>query len=626
MCFRPRRWRSAGGKTIPASVDAVRRPPTLSLAISLGIFAVTVIAAIVTARQVDERREQALEERAQQVVQTIDRRIETYTEKLFGVRGQFTGSQQVTHSEYETFLGTQEVGRRYPGVLALGYAELLPEEPRARAAFIRGVERDAQRANLGYPPFVVRPNDQRPGIVAVDYLHPVGPNRAAFGLDLTSEATRRTALGLARDRAQPAATAPLRLVTETTDQEGLLIMLPHYAGRDQRPAPSQRMARLRGVAFVAIRLPDLIRSALRTGPEVDLEIYDVGAVGAVPSRLRAGDEAFDLRGGAQAPTATGHQTRILDLQTAGRQWRIYYSTTEDLVGGTERSIPWVIAGLGLLLALLAGAAVHYARTAEARAVALADRMTADLQSSEAELARSNEELERFAFLASHDLQQPLRTVNGFLQLLELRHGSELKGRAREYVEYALRGTRQMSTLIEDLLTYSRAGRSDRAPQAVDLNRAWDAACEQLQATMEDSAASVTRGTLPTVAGDAGQMTQLFANLIGNGVKYRGDEPPEVHAEARRVTEGWEIAVRDNGIGIDPKDHDKIFGMFRRLHGDERFEGTGLGLALVKRIVENAGGTIRVESAVGEGSTFLITLPAGPPQPAQEPADEKVGAA
>ena len=582
------------------------------------------IAAFVTGRQVEERRDQALDERAQQVRQTIDRRIETYTEKLFGVRGQFTGSEEVTHNEYATFLSSQEVGRRYPGVLALGYADLLPET--GRAAFMRAINRDAQRSNLGYPEFVVRPNAARPGIVAISFLHPVAPNRMAFGLDLTSEPTRRTALGLARDRARPAATAPLRLVTETTDQEGLLIMLPRYAGLDQRPDAEDRVSRFRGVAFVAIRLPDLIRSAVRTGPDIDLEIYDVGAVGTVPSRLRAGDEAFDLRGGAQAPTASSDDSRILDLQTAGRQWRIYYSTSENLVGGVESSIPWVILGLGIGLALLAGAAVHYARTAQARAVALADQMTSDLQASEAELARSNEELERFAFLASHDLQQPLRTVNGFLQLLELRHGAELKGRAREYVEYALRGTRQMSTLIEDLLTYSRAGRSDRAPEPVALDRVWDAALEQLQATIEECNATVTRGDLPTVAGDPGQMTQLFANLIGNGVKYRGDAPPEVHAEARRVAGGWEVAVRDNGIGIDPKDHDKIFGMFRRLHGDERFEGTGLGLALVKRIVENAGGSIRVESAVGEGSTFLITLPAGAPQPAPREADQTVSAA
>ncbi|HEX8207885.1 MAG TPA: CHASE domain-containing protein, partial [Solirubrobacteraceae bacterium] len=497
----------------------MRRPSSLALAVFLGILAITVIAAVFTYRQVDRRADQALDERARAVAQSIDRRIETYTEKLFGVRGAFTGSEKLDHREYETFLGTQEIGRRYPGVLALGFADLLPD--RDRQAFIRASDRDARRAGLGYPDLVIRPNAERPGTVAITYLHPVGPNRAAYGLDLMSEAARRTALVLARDGARPVATAPLRLVTETTDQEGLLIVLPRYAGRNQRPPAERRLELFRGAAFVAIRLPDLIRSAVSTGPGVDLEIYDVGAVGAVPSRLRSGDEAFDLRNGAQAPKADAEESRIFELQTAGRQWRIYYSTTEDLVGGTESAVPWLILILGLVVAALAAAAVSFARGAQARAVRIADQMTADLQASQSELARSNEELERFAFLASHDLQQPLRTVNGFLQLLELRHGDELKGRAREYVEYALRGTRQMSTLIDDLLTYSRAGRNDRAPERISLNHVWDSALEQLQATIEDSGAVVTRGDLPTVSGDPGQLTQMFANLIGNGIKYRG---------------------------------------------------------------------------------------------------------
>jgi signal transduction histidine kinase len=601
----------------------VRRPSTLALAVFLGLAAVTAIAATFTARQVNRREEQLLDERAESVVEAIDRRIETYTEKLFGVRGAFTGSENLTHAEYETFLTTQEIARRYPGVLGLGYADLLPDLGRER--FLRRLDADAKAAGIGYPDLVIRPNAQRPGSVAVTYVHPVAPNKTAYGFDLMSDAARRTAIGIARDGARPAATAPLRLVTETTDQEGLLIMLPRYAGTQQKPSADKRTSLFRGVAFVAIRLPDLIRSAVKATPDTDLEIYDVGAVGTVPSRLRSGDQAFDLRGGAQAPTADADESRILDTQIAGRQWRVYYQTDDALVGGGERVMPWLIAILGLVVALLATAAVSLARSAQRRAVLIADQMTSDLQASQAELARSNEELERFAFLASHDLQQPLRTVNGFLQLLELRHGDELKGRAKEYVEYALRGTRQMSTLIDDLLTYSRAGRNDKAPQPVSLDRVWDAAVEQLQATIEESGATVSRGDLPTVCADAGQMTQLFANLIGNGVKYRGDAPPEVRGEARRTAAGWEIAVRDNGIGIDPKDHEKIFGMFRRLHGDERFEGTGLGLALVKRIVENAGGAIRVESQAGEGSTFLITLPENAQQPEPRREGEAVGA-
>ena len=586
----------------------MRRPSTLALAVFLGLAAVTAIAAIFTARQVERREDQLLDERAQSVVEAIDRRIETYTEKLFGVRGAFTGSAELTHGEYETFLGTQEVSRRYPGVLGIGYASVIPDVRRDQ--FVRRVARGARAAGIGYPEFVIRPNAQRPGSVAITYVHPVEPNRQAFGLDLMSEASRRTALSLARDSARPVATAPVRLVTETTDQEGLLILLPHYAGDEQRPPEDRRFERFRGAAFVAIRLPDLIRSALATGPGVDLEIYDVGAVGTVPSRLRAGDEAFDLRGGPQAPRASGDHSRILDTEIAGRQWRIYYRTDDALVGGGERAMPWLIAVLGLVVALLATAAISFARSAQRRALAIADQMTADLQASEAELARSNEELERFAFLASHDLQQPLRTVNGFLQLLQLRHGDELKGRAKEYVEYAVRGTRQMSTLIDDLLTYSRAGRNDRAPEAVALERVWDAAVEQLQATIEDSGATVTRGPLPTICADAGQMTQLFANLIGNGVKYRGDAAPEVHAEARRVEAGWEVSVRDNGIGIDPQYSERVFALFQRLHTRAAYPGTGIGLAISRKIVERMGGRIWVESTPGAGSTFFFTLPAG----------------
>ena len=166
----------------------------------------------------------------------------------------------------------------------------------------------------------------------------------------------------------------------------------------------------------------------------------------------------------------------------------------------------------------------------------------------------------------------------------------------------------MGTLIDDLLAYSRVGRDDRPLKPVPLDDAWDAAVDQLSATIESSDATVRRGSLPVVDGDRGQLVQVFANLIGNAVKYRGDAAPEVKAEARRVNGVWEIAVQDNGIGIDPRDHERIFEMFRRLHTEDEFEGTGVGLALAKRIVERSGGDIRVESRRGSGSRFVVILP------------------
>jgi light-regulated signal transduction histidine kinase (bacteriophytochrome) len=291
----------------------------------------------------------------------------------------------------------------------------------------------------------------------------------------------------------------------------------------------------------------------------------------------------------------------MPLTVAGRRWALYYATDRTLVSTTERAIPWLIAGFGLMVSLLAGGVVQAMSTSRRRAEALADQMTIELK-------RSNEELERFAFLASHDLQQPLRTVSGFVQLLERQYGEQLDAPAREYIDHALRGTRQMGTLIDDLLAYSRVSRDDRPLAPVPLDDAWDAAVEQLKATIESSDAIVQRGPLPVVDGDRGQLVQVFANLIGNAVKYRGDTPPEVKADARRVNGVWEIAVQDNGIGIAPEDHERIFEMFRRLHTEDEFEGTGVGLALAKRIVERSGGDIRVQSQRGRGSRFIVVLP------------------
>lgn len=492
----------------------------------------------------------------------------------------------------------QRVRERFPGALSLGIAEVTTLQ--GRDAFVRRVDADAQRSGLPYRPFTIRPNAEQPVSVVVDYTHPVEGIQRAFGFDLLSEFNRRRAVTRARDLARPAATAPLVLVTENGDEQGVLVMLPIYEGADQSPPAPERTRRFRGVAYAALRLPDLM-SGIATGAGDDLEVYDVGSVDdTFPARLRPGAQAFDLRGGPDAPERDADRSRVLPLAVAGRRWQVYFRPGAELVSSSERAIPWLIAGLGLVVSLLAGAVVQALTTATRRAEALADQMTEELQ-------RSNEELERFAFLASHDLQMPLRTVSGFLQLLEHQAGDRLSERDHEYIDQAQKGTKQMAGLIDDLLAYSRVGREERPLRPVPLDDAWDSAVEQLKSTIEGADAQVSRADLPVVTGDPGQLVQLFANLIGNGVKYRGDDVPQIRAEARPVNGAWEIAVSDNGIGIPPEHHARIFEMFRRLHTEEEVEGTGVGLALVKRIVERAGGTVRVESEPGHGSTFVLTL-------------------
>jgi PAS domain S-box-containing protein len=223
------------------------------------------------------------------------------------------------------------------------------------------------------------------------------------------------------------------------------------------------------------------------------------------------------------------------------------------------------------------------------------------------LARSNAELEQFAYVASHDLQEPLRTVASYTQLLGRRQNDD--PRVAEYVDFITGGVRQMQVLIEDLLAYSRTTRIAAPPDAVDLNGVMKAVLGNLAGALAQSQGQVSCEPLPTVPGHASQLVQLLQNLIGNALKYRGTAPPEVRLGCRREAAGWQIWVSDNGIGIDAAHFEKIFVLFQRLHTRERYGGTGIGLALCRKIVTLHGGRIWVESAgAGKGSTFRFTLP------------------
>jgi signal transduction histidine kinase len=227
----------------------------------------------------------------------------------------------------------------------------------------------------------------------------------------------------------------------------------------------------------------------------------------------------------------------------------------------------------------------------------------------ADLERSNRELEQFAYVASHDLQEPLRMVASYVQLLDREYAGTLGEEAHEFIGFAVDGAKRMQALIQDLLTYSRVGRAEVPTQPTDLDAAYDRALENLSAPIEESGATVSAGHLPTVVANASQMTQLLQNLIGNALKFHGAEPVEISIGAERHNGEWTLGVRDNGIGIDPKHADRIFAIFQRLHTREEYPGTGIGLALCRRIVERHGGQIWVESEPGRGTTFRFTLPA-----------------
>ncbi len=225
----------------------------------------------------------------------------------------------------------------------------------------------------------------------------------------------------------------------------------------------------------------------------------------------------------------------------------------------------------------------------------------------AEMQRSNSELEQFAYVISHDLQEPLRMVASYTQLLAKRYRSKLDADADEFISYAVDGAKRMQALLYDLLEYSRVGTRGKPFRLVDCKDIIEQAMANLKVAIEESGAQVSCGNLHTIIGDEGQLVQLFQNLIGNAIKFRGQKAPQVHISARRRHNVLIFSVTDNGIGIDPQHNQSIFEIFRRLHTKEEYPGTGMGLAICKKIVERHGGRIWVQSQPEEGSTFHFTI-------------------
>jgi len=232
-----------------------------------------------------------------------------------------------------------------------------------------------------------------------------------------------------------------------------------------------------------------------------------------------------------------------------------------------------------------------------------------LVEKEKELVRSNEELQQFAYVASHDLQEPLRMVSSYTQLLARRYRGKLDKDADDFIGFAVDGVTRMQRLINDLLSYSRVGSRGRSFEPTDTDVVLGRALANLKLAIADNHASVTHDPLPRVKADERQLEQLFQNLVGNAIKYHGAEPPRVHVGANRNNGNWEFSIKDNGIGIDPQYNDRIFVIFQRLHSREEYEGTGIGLAVCKKIVERHGGRIWVQSEAGKGSDFRFTIPA-----------------
>lgn len=360
------------------------------------------------------------------------------------------------------------------------------------------------------------------------------------------------------------------------------------------------------------------------------------------------DGAENLYGHVDEADTSGGWSHELDIKLYNVKWHVKIWPNEVFLKELKSPLPGVILLAGFLMALLLSLVIYFARSAELRAVSaetsraalerevierkrteeevkfhataieeanikleqeITDRKRAEQEvvRHAVELERSNSELEQFAYVASHDLQEPLRIVAGYVQLLSRRYRGRLDSDADEFIRYAVDGAARMQMLISDLLTYSRVGKvKDFAP--VDCKAVFNRTIANLQKAIDENGATITENGLPTLIADASQLEHLFLNLVGNAIKYKSELPPVVHVSAIDKKTDWLFSVRDNGIGIDQKHFDRIFVIFQRLHGKAEYPGTGIGLSICKKVVENHGGRLWVESAPGQGTNFCFTIP------------------
>ncbi|MBS0170187.1 MAG: hypothetical protein JSR62_07495 [Nitrospira sp.] len=346
------------------------------------------------------------------------------------------------------------------------------------------------------------------------------------------------------------------------------------------------------------------------GP-VTLAIPSVGKATADSNHSGFVEETDHRQG---EPVVTGYASTRGYHNFSGIEWIVLFRQSHEQLYAPVDHLLWTVGGVGLMVILpLTGFGMWVSwQLGRERSKLLQARHT--LEKSVMELGRSNADLQQFAYVASHDLQEPLRMVSSYTQLLAKRYTGTLDSDADEFIGYAVDGATRMQKLIQDLLTYSRLSTTAREFEPAPMGAVLNCALDNMVNAVKESEAVITHDRLPTVRGDAQQLAQVFQNLLSNAIKFSGNAPPRIHISSRRVENEWRFSTQDHGIGIDPQYAGRIFVIFQRLHTRAEYPGTGIGLAICKKIIERHGGRIWVESELGKGATFWFSIPDPPATP------------
>ncbi|MFZ4536661.1 CHASE domain-containing protein [Propionivibrio sp.] len=574
--------------------------PAIAWAVLLASLALTAVAWSVSDRFVHQIAQDRFISRSEDVKDSIIRRMADYEVILRGGVALFAAPESVERADWQAYADNLHIARDFPGVQGFGFSQVVLPAERAR--------HEQQIRGEGFPEYTIRPAGERELYTAIIYLEPFNViNQRAFGYDMYSEATRRAAMERAADSGRPALSGRVKLMQETATnvQHGVLMYLPVYGHQLPLETVQQRRAALQGFVYAPFRMDDLMHGILGAEQrDIEFELYD----GAQPSAQNVLYQGHASGLNALERSLATTFDNLSQIEIAGRSWSIYLHASPGFLSAAEKNQPLLVAVGGSVVSLLLFFIFVSMANQKKRAEALAREMTVDLR-------RSNADLEQFAYAASHDLRQPLRMISSYLQLLEMELAPLLNEETKQNLYFATEGAQRMDQMLTALLEYSRVGRNSDAMTLVESRQMLDEALHYLQPAIAEAQAEVRiQGVWPAIVGRRDEMVRLFQNLVGNALKYRiaGRRPEILVVAEAGVNAGSEhrFSIRDNGVGLLAGQEARLFKLFERLQPRGKYPGTGIGLALCRKIVELHGGRIGVESpGENRGCSFIFTLPA-----------------
>ena len=565
----------------------------------------TVLAWHYVRQNVEAQSRARFDDTTQATQEAIERRTKAYLDAMFGARGLFYASDAVTREEWDNYVQGIEPNKRFEGLQALSYAEYLT--PGEREEFVRRAREE------GLPelrPDLV-PGGERPAYFPITYTGPLDEaNRRTVNQDVYADPAHRRAMDAARDSGSPRATGTVNVLTEPNPNSsadlalrpGFAVYLPVYREGEPQGTAAERRRALRGFVVGFFKWDGLLDGVFGGGfdPAIDFELYDSqDAASSLPLYDSDGVRRAGNRGN---DTLLSEESRV---EVAGREWRLYFATLPGFGEGAGRDLPAFVLASGVAVSLL----LFGITLLLVRSRTLAERASKDLENANRELEGANKELEAFSYSVSHDLRAPLRTIDGFSRILLEDYAERLDEEGEDYLGRVRAASKHMDALIEDLLDLSRVSRGPLRREAIDLSAMARGIIRKFEGSQPERDVKFVAEEGVVAEGDASLLAVALENLLGNAWKFTSKRELATIEFGAAPYEGGDVAyhVRDDGAGFDPRYAEKLFGAFQRLHGSEEFEGTGIGLATVARIVHRHGGRVWAEGAVGEGATFFFTL-------------------